>query len=89
MLKSLGLIPSTSKKEERKGGREGETEGTEGDDRRGEEYLLVAYSYFYRIEFFKIKTDRPPELPESLSLMKEEALWFSALFPFLGPDAQH
>lgn len=36
MLKSLGSIPSTSKKEERKGGRVGETEGTEGDDKRGE-----------------------------------------------------
>lgn len=52
MLKSLGSIPITSKKEERKGGREGETEGTEGNDERGEEYLSVAYSYFSRTEFF-------------------------------------
>lgn len=48
-------------------------------EERGEEYLSVAYSYFCRIEFFKIKTDRTPELPESLALMKEEALWCQCL----------
>lgn len=87
MLKSLGSIPITSKKEERKGGREGETEGTEGNDERGEEYLSVAYSYFSRTEFFfKIKTDRTPEsCPESLSLMKEEALWCQCLVSIPGP----